>query len=63
MRIPPVSKELLDFLKEIYPVRMPKIDETEREIFVRVGHQEVIRTLEKFHAQQDKRGILQQENY
>ena len=58
MKLPPVSKELIDFLKQIYPLRMPKVDETEREIFVRVGHHEVIRTLEKFHAEQEKRGIL-----
>ena len=60
MRIPPISKELIDFLNELYPMRMPKMDETERQIFVRVGHREVVRTLEKFYADQDKRGILQQ---
>ena len=58
MRIPPVTQELIEFLKEIYPIRMPKLTETEREIFVRVGHQEVIRTLEKFYAEQERRNIL-----
>jgi len=52
MQIPYISRELLTFLEEIYPLRMPTVDETEREIFVRVGHREVIRTLKKFHDEQ-----------
>lgn len=58
MRIPPVSKELIEFLKEVYPLRMPTMDETERQIFVRVGQQQVIKNLEKFYAEQEKRNIL-----
>ena len=58
MRIPHVPKELLEFLEELYPLRMPRVDETEREIFVRVGHREVLRTLKKFYDEQEQRQLV-----
>jgi len=57
-QLPHVPQELLAYLKKIYPLRMPKVSETEREIFVRVGHHDVIRTLEKLAADQEKRQLL-----
>ncbi len=60
MKIPHVSTELIEFLEQIYPLRSPKMDETERSIFVRVGHQEVIAMLKKHYADQTRRSMLGQ---
>lgn len=57
MKIPPISKELLAFLDELYPLRSPKMDETERSIFARAGQRQVIETLQKFHKDQVKQSL------
>lgn len=57
MRIPHISKELIEFLEETYPLRSPRMDETERSIFARAGHQQVIDTLRKLHEDQVEKSL------
>ena len=40
------SQELLDGLKKVFPLSRPSLTDTERRIFLRSGHQEVIEFLE-----------------
>lgn len=57
MLSPPISKELLEFLDKLYPLRSPKMDETERSIFARAGQRQVIDTLRKYHEAQVKASL------
>lgn len=57
MNIPPISKELLEFLDQLYPLKSPKLDETERSIFARAGQRMVIDTLKKFHEDQVRNSL------
>ena len=57
MNIPHISKELIEFLDQLYPLKSPKLDETERSIFARAGQRQVIETLKKFHEDQVKQSL------
>jgi len=50
---PPVSKVLCDWLEETYPNKVPTIEFTDREVWVAVGVQRVIRFLRKEEARQN----------
>ena len=43
--VPPVSKELLDLLREVFPVTPPTPTSTEREDMYASGHREVLEYL------------------
>jgi hypothetical protein len=45
---PPVSQALVDALTKIWPVALPPITEADREIWVRVGREEVIAFLRDY---------------
>ena len=49
---PKVTKDTLDALEQLYPLRSPKFTDTEREIWAQVGRREVITLLRnKFNEQ------------
>ena len=41
-RLPPVDPKLIEWLAASFPNRVPAIDESEREIWAKVGEQRVI---------------------
>lgn len=49
-----VPQELVDFLRKKHPQTLPKIDQTEREIFVEVGWQQCINYLETLVNRKDR---------
>jgi hypothetical protein len=42
-----ITEELIKHLKQEFPLRSPRITDSDREIWVKVGHQEVISYLER----------------
>lgn len=52
MKEPYISKELIEFLDQIYPLKNPSLTETERSIFARAGQRQVVDTLRKLHEDQ-----------
>jgi len=58
-RFPGISNELLAWLKEAYPIRTPKLGDTEREIFYHAGQVDLIAELEVHHNAQVKRALLE----
>ncbi len=51
---PKVTGVLIKYLEEIYPLKAPSLQSTEREIFFNVGIQEVIEKLKRIHEDQKK---------
>lgn len=49
MKVPPVTQELLEFLLEKFPDRLPKKPVSERELAMRIGEQRVIRKLQELY--------------
>lgn len=41
-KLPPVDPALIEWLESKYPNEVPKLSDSEREVWVKVGHQEVI---------------------
>lgn len=52
-RTPIVTKELLDYLRERYPDRVPSIEETDRQIWQSVGSVGVVRHLQSIFDEQN----------
>ena len=48
-KLPPVSKGLMVWLKEVYPDRMPESDITMEELRFRQGQIAVVKTLESIY--------------
>lgn len=57
METPYISKDLLEFLDRLYPLKNPTLTETERSIFARAGQRMVIDTLRKYHEDQVKQSL------
>lgn len=51
---PIVDYILLEALKERYPNRCPNVDDPDRKIWVKVGHQEIISFLERMFKEQNE---------
>ena len=49
----PITKELLGYLREIYPDRVPTVAMSEREIWMEVGKISVVRHLEDIYKMQN----------
>lgn len=45
IQVPLISKGLVDWLSELHPNRCPNPSESDREIWIEVGRQDVIRKL------------------
>lgn len=50
---PIVTKELLEYLLERYPDRVPNVDETDRQIWLSVGAVGVVRHLQSIFEEQN----------
>lgn len=44
-----VPKSLVDHLKKSYPLRAPKADQSDREIWMEAGRQDIIERIETWH--------------
>ena len=54
-RKPEIPKEIVDWLDQTFPVVSPKLDESEHQIFYRVGQRSVVDCLiSMFEEQNDK---------
>ena len=51
-KFPFVEEGLLEYLKKVFPDRCPRLNQTDREIWVDVGAAKVIRHLSDIHTQQ-----------
>jgi len=49
---PPVDQSLVDWLSSVIPNRCPNIGDSEREIWIAVGRQDVIQTLRALAKEQ-----------
>ena len=52
-RKPEIPKEIVDWLDQTFPVVSPKLDESERQIFYRVGQRSVVDCLISMFAEQN----------
>jgi hypothetical protein len=57
-RLPELSMDLIDELDKIFPLRLPRVNQTEREIWLEVGKREVIEYLISLKNKQVKRRKL-----
>lgn len=48
-KIPKISKEILDLLREIFPNVCPDEKSTEKEVWLKMGEQRVIRAIQGFY--------------
>ncbi len=53
LKKPNVPLELLQWLQAKFPDRAPSRDDSERHIWIKVGHIEVIQHLEKMYREQE----------
>lgn len=51
---PYVSPELLTWLRNAFPNRLPEMTDMDREVWAKVGRQDVIRHLSALHDAQEK---------
>ena len=51
---PPISQELITFLDARYPDQVPNPEETDRQIWRRVGNVEVVRFLKRLFEEQNE---------
>jgi hypothetical protein len=51
-KLPDLSKDLIDALDERFPVRMPDLKDSEREIWVKVGQRFVVDFLKDVYEEQ-----------
>ena len=58
MKTPIISHELLSYLRQIYPLQSPSIDDSDREIWLNVGIQTLINHLAYLQEKQNKRGEI-----
>ena len=56
LKKPLISKDLIAHLTELFPVRPPEPDDTDREIWMEVGRQRLITYLKSTYDNQQKRG-------
>lgn len=57
MKIPHVSKELIEYLEKVYKDQVPRITATEREVWRQVGTVDVVRHLRALHEDQVRRDM------
>jgi len=55
--VPHVSKELLDYLRQLFPDKAPNIFEDERTIWANVGAVNVVKHLTMLHEEQVERQL------
>lgn len=54
IKLPPISKDLIDVLEALFPDKCPDINDSDRKIWIDVGQQKVIRFLKhQFKLQQE----------
>lgn len=53
-KAPPISQELITFLDARYPDKSPNPDDTERQIWRKVGNVEVVRFLKRLFEEQNE---------
>jgi hypothetical protein len=53
-RLPPVTRELVEFLDRAYPDRCPEVDATDRAIWIATGQAILVRKLKQLLAAQEK---------
>ena len=46
MKAPPIDPDLVSWLQELHPNRVPSPEHTDREVWMAVGRQQAIRSLE-----------------
>tara|TARA_S200002703_G_scaffold4693_1_gene5800 strand:+ start:3238 stop:3441 length:204 start_codon:yes stop_codon:yes gene_type:complete len=51
---PHVSKELLDYMNQIFPDKCPDVLDTERKIWVNAGKRQAYEHFQKLHEKQQK---------
>lgn len=52
---PKITRTLVKYLKEIYPLRKPSMTSTDREIYYNVGQVDVVEHLANLLEQQEKK--------
>lgn len=50
---PTIPEDLLVWLERIYPNQVPRVTDSEREIFMKVGQVELVKTLRHFYTRQN----------
>lgn len=46
-RLPPVDKSLIEWLERRFPNQVPDPEDSDRQVWIKVGHQEVIKDLRR----------------
>lgn len=57
-----VPEGLVEFLKSKYPVKVPDLHDSEREIFFEAGRQDMIRYLESLRTRQERAALKNRQN-
>jgi hypothetical protein len=55
---PRISKDLIEFLNVIAPLRNPQVSTSERQVWVDVGRRQIVDQIEQLYADQEK-GLLE----
>lgn len=55
--IPEFSQAQLDYLNKLYPEKCPEPNDTDREIWMRVGQRQVVRHIEALFLRQVERSL------
>lgn len=54
IKLPPISKDLIDTLETLFPDKCPDINDSDRKIWIDVGQQKIIKFLKhQFKLQQE----------
>lgn len=56
--IPRISKDLIEFLNTLAPLRTPQVSTPERQVWVDVGRRQIVDQIEQLYADQEK-GLLE----
>lgn len=57
MKPPAITRELLEYLRSVYPVRHPKLSTPDREVWWQAGASSVVDHLQSLKDQQDEASI------
>ena len=52
--LPHIPIEIIEYLEQVNPIRLPEVHESERVIFVEVGRQQIINQLRQLYNKQNQ---------
>lgn len=57
LKVPDIPKSIIEYLERLYPESCPRMDWSERKIWVEVGKREVVKALKARFEEQQQEGV------